>query len=199
LILSVKFCDQETGTNLHTQEKNKRFSTLQLLIAISPFCHVLSGAISIITRVGTRAHVHFVMMFGDPSVTQRTQKTWPDTSTSSTIMMNCCSFDGCENRPTKNGNGRCRTHGGRTKCNHLGCDSFAQKGGKSVGVIDLINYVAAQQVAPTCPKRMEFARIMVELEFVKFMDVQGVYFSPECAIFMTKTQLFALQLMRMQW
>jgi hypothetical protein len=41
-----------------------------------------------------------------------------------------CSFDGCDNRPTKNGNGRCRAHGGRTKCNHLGCDSFAQKGGK---------------------------------------------------------------------
>ena len=35
----------------------------------------------------------------------------------------------------------------------------------SVGVIDLIKYVAAQQVAPTCPKRMEFARYMVELEF----------------------------------
>ena len=45
-------------------------------------------------------------------------------------MMNYrCSFDGCENRPTKHGNGRCRAHGGRTKCNHLGCDSFAQKGG----------------------------------------------------------------------
>ena len=35
----------------------------------------------------------------------------------------------------------------------------------SVGAIDLIKYVAAQQVAPTCPKRMEFARYMVELEF----------------------------------
>ena len=57
----------------------------------------------------------------------------------------------------------------------------------SVGVIDLINYVAAQQVAPTCPKRMEYARIMVELEFVKFMDVQGLYFSPECANIITKT------------
>ena len=67
----------------------------------------------------------------------------------------------------------------------------------SVGVIDLIKYVAAQQVAPTCHKRMEFARHMVELEFAKFMDVQGVYFSPECAIFITKTQLFALQSMRM--
>ena len=43
--------------------------------------------------------------------------------------MNHCSFDGCENRPTKNGNGCCRAHGGCTKCNHLGCDSFAQKGG----------------------------------------------------------------------
>ena len=69
----------------------------------------------------------------------------------------------------------------------------------SVGVIDLIKYVAAQQVAPTCPKRMEFARIMVELEFVKFMDVQGDYFSPECANIITKTRLFALQSMRMQW
>jgi hypothetical protein len=57
----------------------------------------------------------------------------------------------------------------------------------SVIVIDLINYVAAQQVAPTCPKRMEFARIMVELEIVKFMDVQGDYFSPECANIITKT------------
>ena len=69
----------------------------------------------------------------------------------------------------------------------------------SVGVIDLINYVAAQQVAPTCPKRMEFVRIMVELDFVKFMDVQGDYFSPECANIITKTRLFALQSMRMQW
>jgi hypothetical protein len=88
LILSVKFCDQETGTNLYTQERNKRFSTLQLLassvwrhLSCSPFYHVLSGAISIITRAGTRAHVHFVTMFGDPSVDQQTQKTWPDTST----------------------------------------------------------------------------------------------------------------------
>ena len=69
----------------------------------------------------------------------------------------------------------------------------------SVGVIDLINYVAAQQVAPTCPKRMEFARDMVELKIVKFMDVQCVYYSPECAIFITITLLFALQSMRMQW
>jgi hypothetical protein len=69
----------------------------------------------------------------------------------------------------------------------------------SVGVIDLINYVAAQQVTPTCPKRMEFARIMVELKFVLFMDVQGDYFSPECANIITKTRLFALQSMRMQW
>ena len=57
----------------------------------------------------------------------------------------------------------------------------------SVGVIDLINYAAAQQVAPTCPKRMEFARHMVELEFAKFMDVQGIYFSPECANIITTT------------
>ncbi len=56
----------------------------------------------------------------------------------------------------------------------------------SVGVIGLTKYVAAQQVAPTCPKRMGFARHMVELEFAKFMDVQGVYFSPECATIITK-------------
>ena len=68
-----------------------------------------------------------------------------------------------------------------------------------VGVIDQIKYVAAQQVAPTGPKRMEFARDMVQLDFVKFMDVQGVYYSPECAIFITITLLFALQSMRMQW
>jgi hypothetical protein len=74
LILSVKFCDQETGTNLHTQERNERFSTLQLLassvwrhLSCSCFCHVLVGAKSIITRAGTCAHVHFVTMFGDPS------------------------------------------------------------------------------------------------------------------------------------
>jgi hypothetical protein len=92
LILSVKFCDQETGAHLHTQERNKRFSTLQLLassvwrhLSCSPFCHVLSGAISIIIRAGTCAHVHFVTMFGDPSADQRTQKTWPHTSTLSTI------------------------------------------------------------------------------------------------------------------
>ncbi len=45
------------------------------------------------------------------------------------IMMNCCSFEGCEKRPTKNGNGHCHNHGGCTRCNHLGCDSIAQKGG----------------------------------------------------------------------
>jgi hypothetical protein len=51
LILSVKVCDQETGTNLHTQERNERFSTLQLLTSsvwrhLSPscFCHLLVGA-----------------------------------------------------------------------------------------------------------------------------------------------------------
>ena len=48
LILSVKFCDQDTGTNLHTQERKERFSTLQLLASsvwrhLSPscFCHLL--------------------------------------------------------------------------------------------------------------------------------------------------------------
>ena len=38
----------------------------------------------------------------------------------------------------------------------------------SVGVIVLTKFIAAQQVAPTCPKRMEFARYMVEHEFAKF-------------------------------
>ncbi len=69
----------------------------------------------------------------------------------------------------------------------------------SVGVIVLIKYFAAQQVAPTCPKRMEFARYMVELEFAKFMDVQGIYFSPVCANIISKTRLFALQSMKLQW
>jgi hypothetical protein len=81
LILSVKFCNQETGTNLHTQERNKRFSTLQLL-AISPFCHVLFGAIchvllfvmfslapylSLPELVLVRMYTFLVTMFGDPS------------------------------------------------------------------------------------------------------------------------------------
>ena len=44
----------------------------------------------------------------------------------------------------------------------------------SVGVITLIKYFAAQQVASTCPKRMEFARYMVEHEFAKFVDVQRI-------------------------
>jgi hypothetical protein len=34
LILSVKFCDQETGTNLHTQERNERSLNAP---AVSPF------------------------------------------------------------------------------------------------------------------------------------------------------------------
>ncbi len=41
-------CDQKTGTNLHTEERNKRFSTLQLLnadVLSSYFCCVLFGAI----------------------------------------------------------------------------------------------------------------------------------------------------------
>ena len=47
----VSDLDQETGTNLHTQERNERFSTLQLLassvwrhLSHSCFCHVLVGA-----------------------------------------------------------------------------------------------------------------------------------------------------------
>ena len=69
----------------------------------------------------------------------------------------------------------------------------------SVGVIDLTKYIAAQQVAPTWPKRMEFARHMVELEVAQFMVVLGVYFSPECAKVITKTRSSALKSMRMQW
>ena len=145
LILSVKFCNQETATHLRTQERNKRFSTLQLLITIFPFCHVLFGAICHVllfvmfslapnlsfTRAGTCAHVHLFCNYVWRSKRGPDPKTWTHPHCPpSTIMMNDrCSFDGCGNRPTKNGNGRCRAHGGRTKCNHLGCDSFAQKDG----------------------------------------------------------------------
>jgi hypothetical protein len=69
----------------------------------------------------------------------------------------------------------------------------------SVGVIVLTKFIAAQQVAPTCPKRMEFARYMVELEFANWMDVQGIYFNPACANIISKTHFFALQSMKMQW
>jgi len=106
---------------------------LQLLNTISPFCHVLFGAI---------CHDLLFVMFS---------------------LAPYLSLPG----------------------NHLGCDSLAQKGGKSGS-----HHVAAQQVAPTCPKRMEFARHMVELEFANFMDVHGIYFSPECANVIPKTQLF---------
>jgi hypothetical protein len=69
----------------------------------------------------------------------------------------------------------------------------------SVVVIDLIKNVAAQQVAATCPKRMDFARHMVELEVAQFMVVLGVYFSPECAKVITKTRSSALKSTTMQW
>ncbi len=69
----------------------------------------------------------------------------------------------------------------------------------SVGIIVLTKFLAAQQVAPICPKIMEFAKYMVELEFAKFMDVQGVYFSPECANIISKTHMFELQSMKLQW
>jgi hypothetical protein len=69
----------------------------------------------------------------------------------------------------------------------------------SVGFIDQIEYVAAQQVAPTYHKGMEFARHMVEVEVAQSMVVQRIYFSPECAIVITKTRLFALKSMLMQW
>ena len=45
-------------------------------------------------------------------------------------MINLCSFEGCDKNAAINGNGRCRVHGGRTRCNDLGCSSFAKKGGK---------------------------------------------------------------------
>jgi hypothetical protein len=141
-ILGVKICDQETGTNLHTQERPKdlnapaahrpsscspvMFSFLScslwrhiyhtragtcahvhlflvgaichVLLSRSPFCHVLSGAISIIRELvlvrmytfsGWRhlscspvtfsCHVLLFVMFSLADT-----KTWRDTSTSST-------------------------------------------------------------------------------------------------------------------
>ena len=47
------------------------------------FCHVLFGAISIITRAGTRAHVHLFFSRFLAIQARTTQKTWRDTSTSS--------------------------------------------------------------------------------------------------------------------
>jgi membrane protein YdbS with pleckstrin-like domain len=82
---------------IHKHKKEQKISTLQLLIANSPFCHVLVGAIchvvlfvmfslapylSLPELVLVRMYTFFVTMFGDPSA--RTQKTWRDTSTSST-------------------------------------------------------------------------------------------------------------------
>ena len=53
LIIGVKFCDQDTGTNLHTQERTKDLNAPAAHrrsgwrhLSCSPFCHVLSGAIS---------------------------------------------------------------------------------------------------------------------------------------------------------
>jgi len=41
----VKFCDQDTGTNLHTQESNERFSTSQRSscspVLFGAICHLL--------------------------------------------------------------------------------------------------------------------------------------------------------------
>ncbi len=157
IYIHKKETKDSTGTNLHTQERNERFSTLQLYrhfsflscsgwrhLSCFCFCHVLVGAIchvlvfvmfwlapnlSLPELVLVRACTH---VFSDDvwrSKRGRPKKHGVTTSTSSTIMMNHCSFDGCVNRPTKHGNGQCRAHGGRTKCNHLGCDSFAKKGG----------------------------------------------------------------------
>ena len=163
-ILGVKICDQETGTNLHTQERPKdlnapaahrpsvTFSWPYLsyaswyLCACTPFlvgaiCHLLlsPSPVTFSFLVGAICYVFWLALLSPSPVTfsflscclWQTQKhgvTHPHRPP--TIMMNRCSFDGCENTPTNNGNGRCRTHGGRTKCDHLGCDSFAQKGGK---------------------------------------------------------------------
>jgi hypothetical protein len=141
-ILGVKICDQETGTNLHTQERPKDLNApaahrpsvmfschvllfvmfslapylsyaswylcactpflvgaiCHVLLSRSPFCHVLSGAISIIRELvlvrmytfsGWRhlscspvtfsCHVLLFVMFSLADT-----KTWRDTSTSST-------------------------------------------------------------------------------------------------------------------
>jgi hypothetical protein len=135
LILSVKFCDQDTGTNLHTQERKERFSTLHLLASsvwrhLSPSCWCqiyhyqswYSCACTLCDDVWRSK--------GGPTDPNNMASNTHIVHHHPTIMMNDrCSFDGCENRPTKHGNGWCRAHGGRTKCNHLGCDSFAQKGG----------------------------------------------------------------------
>ena len=43
LILGVKFCDRETGTNLHTQERTKDLNA-RLSSPFLLFCHVLVGA-----------------------------------------------------------------------------------------------------------------------------------------------------------
>jgi len=82
---------------IYIQKKEQKISTLQLLIAISPFCHVLVGTIchvllfvmfslapylSLPELVLVRMYTFLVTMFGDPSA--RTQKTWRDTSTLST-------------------------------------------------------------------------------------------------------------------
>jgi hypothetical protein len=165
-VLSVKFCDQETGSNLHTRERNKRFSMLQLLNAPAAQCHI-HVLVLLFVVFSLAPFVMFSFLSCSLWRCIYHYQSWYScachphhTSTSFTIMRNQCSFDGCDNRPTKYGNERCRTHGGRTKCNHLGCDSFAQKVA-SVGVINLIKYFAAQQVAPANPKRMEFARYMV--------------------------------------
>jgi len=100
LILGVKFCDQETGTNLHTQERttdlnapaaHHHFSFLSCsgwhhlscspvmfsFLSCSLWRHIYH------TQAGTCVHVH---LFSDDAwQTKRTDtRTWRDTSTSST-------------------------------------------------------------------------------------------------------------------
>ena len=41
LILCVKFCDQDTGTNLHTQERTKAQRSSCLPVLFGAICHLL--------------------------------------------------------------------------------------------------------------------------------------------------------------
>ena len=113
-------------------------------------------------------------------------------------MMIHCSFDGCDNRPTKMGMGDVALMADAPSATIWGVTALPKRVA-SVGVITMSKFIAAQQVAPSCPKRMEFARYMVEHKFAKFRDVQRIYFSRECAKIISKTQMFALQSMKLKW
>ena len=41
VILDAKFCDQDTGTNLHTQDRSKDLNALVRHVLIGAICHVL--------------------------------------------------------------------------------------------------------------------------------------------------------------